>query len=87
MARPMRRILALALAASLAAGLAACGSKVALRPVSADRAPIKPAMAPQAPTTEALLKPAPITRPIRQDEGLQKSEPRKDDPFDLPPTR
>ena len=43
------------------------------------------------PATKAMpkemLKPAPITRPLRQDEGLQKSEPRKDDPFDLPPTR
>jgi predicted small lipoprotein YifL len=83
MAPSMRRVLALALVAALAA----CGSKEALRPVSAERAPPKPALAARAPTTEEMLKPAPITRPLRQDEGLQKSEPRKDDPFDLPPTR
>jgi type IV pilus biogenesis protein CpaD/CtpE len=83
MAPRMRRVLALVLAASLAA----CGSREALRPISADRAPAKPALAARAPTTEEMLKPAPITRPLRQDEGLQKSEPRKDDPFDLPPTR
>jgi predicted small lipoprotein YifL len=83
MARAMRRVLALAFALLLAA----CGSREPLRPVSADRAPAKPALAARAPTTEELLKPAPITRPIRQDEGLQKSAPRKDDPFDLPPTR
>ena len=83
MAPPMRGVLAL----SFALLLAACGSKQVLRPVSADRAPPKPALAARAPTTEELLKPAPITRPIRQDEGLQKSQPRKDDPFELPPTR
>jgi hypothetical protein len=84
MAPAMRRVLPLL---GLAALAAACGSKEALRPVSADRAPPKPALAARAPTTEEMLKPAPITRPLRQDEGLQKSEPRKDDPFDLPPTR
>jgi hypothetical protein len=84
MAAAMRRVLAL-LGVTLA--LAACGSREALRPVSADRVPVKPALAARAPTTDELLKPAPATRPVRQDEGLQKSEPRKDDPFDLPPTR
>lgn len=83
MAPAMRRVLALGLGLLVAA----CGSKEALRPVSADRAPPKPAMAARAPTPDEMLKPAPITRPLRQDEGLQKSEPRKDDPFDLPPTR
>jgi hypothetical protein len=80
----MRRVLALL---GVTVALAACGSREALRPVSADLAPIKPALAAKAPTTDELLRPTPATRPIRQDEGLQKSEPRKDDPFDLPPTR
>ena len=84
MGAAMRRVLALF---GVALALAACGSKEALRPVSADRAPVKPALAAKTPTPDELLKPTPATRPMRQDEGLQKSEPRKDDPFDLPPTR
>jgi hypothetical protein len=67
--------------------LAACGSRQDLAPKSADRAPIKPAMAAAAPTTEQLLTLPPSARPARQDDGLSRSEERKDDPFDLPPTR
>jgi hypothetical protein len=72
----------------LAAGLplAGCGSRDDLRPLSAEKTPQKPALAPVAPTTEQLLTPPPIARPRRQDEGLSRSEERKDDPFDLPPT-
>ena len=66
--------------------LAACGSRQDLAPKSAEQTPPKPAMAQAAPTTEQLLTPPAITRPARQDEGLTKSEERKDDPFDLPPT-
>jgi hypothetical protein len=80
----MRRILLL-----LAAGLvlAGCGSRDPLRPRSAEETPVKPAMAARAPTTQELLTPPPIARPERQDEGLSRSQERKDDPFDLPPTR
>ena len=78
----MRRLLALS---AVCFALAACGSREPLRPVSADKAPPKPALAARAPTPDEMLKPPPIARPTRQDEGLQKSEPRKDDPFDLPP--
>ena len=67
--------------------LAACGSRAPLRPVSAEQTPAKPAMAAVAPTTDQLLRPPPMARPARQDDGLSKSEVRKDDPFDLPPTR
>jgi hypothetical protein len=84
MAPRMGRVLLL-LGACVA--LAACGSKESLRPAAADRVPPKPALAARAPTPDEMLKPPPTTRPTRQDDGLQKSEPRKDDPFDLPPTR
>jgi predicted small lipoprotein YifL len=80
----MRRVLAF-LAAALA--LAGCGSRDPLRPRSAEETPVKPEMAARAPTTPELLTPPPVARPERQDEGLSKSEERKDDPFDLPPTR
>jgi hypothetical protein len=66
--------------------LAACGSRSPLRPVSAAQTPPKPALAAVAPTTDQMLLPPPIARPTRQDDGLSKSEVRKDDPFDLPPT-
>jgi hypothetical protein len=66
--------------------LAACGSRQDLKPKSAEQTPPKPAMAAAQPTTEQLLALPPIARPARQDDGLSKSEERKDDPFDLPPT-
>jgi hypothetical protein len=67
--------------------LAACGSRQDLAPKSAQQTPPKPATAAAAPTTEQMLTLPPIARPVRQDDGLSKSEERKDDPFDLPPTR
>jgi hypothetical protein len=67
--------------------LAACGSRQDLAPKSAAQTPPKPATAPAAPTTEQMLALPPMARPVRQDDGLSKSEERKDDPFDLPPTR
>jgi hypothetical protein len=66
--------------------LAACGSRQDLAPKSPEQTPPKPAMAAAQPTTEQLLALPPIARPARQDDGLSKSEERKDDPFDLPPT-
>jgi hypothetical protein len=67
--------------------LAACGSRQDLAPRSAEQTPPKPAMAATVPTTEQLLALPANARPARQDEGLTKSEERKDDPFDLPPAR
>jgi multidrug efflux pump subunit AcrA (membrane-fusion protein) len=67
--------------------LAACGSRQDLAPRSAEQAPPKPVMATAAPTTDQLLALPANARPARQDEGLTKSEERKDDPFDLPPAR
>ena len=83
MGRGMRLRLALFGALSL---LAACGSRQDLAPKTAEQAPPKPAMAAAAPTTEQLLALPANARPARQDDGLTKSEERKDDPFDLPPT-
>lgn len=67
--------------------LAACGSRQDLEPKSAAQAPRRSAMATAAPTSVQLLTLPPMARPARQDDGLSKSEVRKDDPFDLPPTR
>jgi hypothetical protein len=83
-AAAMSRILPLLAAALLLAG---CGSRDPLRPRSVQETPVKPAMAARAPTTAELLTPPPIARPERQDEVLSRSEERKDDPFDLPPSR
>ena len=47
--------------------------------------PVKPLMARTTPTVDELLTPPDYTRPDRVDELLKKSEPRKADPFDLPP--
>jgi predicted small lipoprotein YifL len=82
-AAAMQRSLVLAI--TLAA-LAGCGSRDDLRPVSAEKTPQKPAMAARAPTTEELLTPPPIAQPQRQDDGLSRSQERKDDRFDMPPT-
>jgi hypothetical protein len=83
-AAAMSRILPLVAAALLLVG---CGSRDPLRPRSAQETPVKPATAARAPTTAELLTPPPIARPVRQDEVLSRSEERKDDPFDLPPSR
>jgi hypothetical protein len=67
--------------------LAACGNRQDLEPKTPAQAPRKSAMAAAAPTSVQLLTLPPIARPARQDDGLSKSDERKDDPFDLPPTR
>lgn len=77
----MRRFILLA--ACLA--LAACGQKQALKPPANAPLPPKPATAPSAPTSADLLKHQASERPGRSDELLTKSEPRKDDEFNLPP--
>jgi hypothetical protein len=67
--------------------LAACGNRQPLHLSAARRAPPKPALAAVAPTPEQLLVAPPMARPVRQDDGLSRSQLRQDDPFDLPPTR
>ncbi len=65
--------------------LAACGSRVPLRPVAGQGTPPVPALASAAPTTDQLLTPTTEARPERVDELLRRSEERQDDRFDLPP--
>jgi hypothetical protein len=65
--------------------LAGCGRQVDLEPAPGHQMPVKPQMARTTPTVDDLLTPPSYTRPDRVDELLKKSEPRKADPFDLPP--
>lgn len=65
--------------------LAACGSREPLQPKPGAAPPPAPALAARAPTTEEMLTPPPIAVPERTGEPLRRSEPRKDDRFDLPP--
>lgn len=74
--------LALAL---LFAGLAACGRVADLKPAAGHALPVKPLMARETPDAAHLLTPPTYARPDRIDELVKKSEPRKPDPFDLPP--
>ena len=69
----------------LAAGLAGCGRVGDLRPPPGQSLPVKPALARTTPTPEELLTPPPTARPVRVDEILRRSEPRRADRFDLPP--
>ncbi len=65
--------------------LAACGGREPLQPAAGESMPVAPAMASAEPTTDDLLEPTTQQRPERVDEILRRSEPREDDPFDLPP--
>ena len=47
--------------------------------------PVKPLMARATPTVDDLLTPPPYARPDRVDEQVKKSQPRPQDPIDLPP--
>lgn len=73
------------LPAALVLALAACGRAGELRPPPGSSLPVKPKMAVVTPTPEQLLTPPPIARPVRVDEILRRSEPRRPDRFDLPP--
>ena len=70
---------------ALAIALAACGRVGELRPPPGSSLPVKPKVAVVTPTPEQLLTPPPIARPVRVDEILRRSEPRRPDRFDLPP--
>ena len=78
----MTRSYALAAAALM---LAACGKVGPLEPAAGQKLPVKPLMARSTPTPEDLLAFDPQARPERVDELLKRSQPRKVDPFDLPP--
>ena len=67
------------------AALAGCGRQADLTPAPGHKMPVKPEMARVAPTVNQLLTPPTYARPDRVDELVKKSQPRPQDPFDLPP--
>lgn len=78
----LSRILVLAAAA---AAFAACGRIAPLEPAPGESLPVKPLMARTTPTAEQLLTPPTYANPERVDELITRSEPRRQDRFDLPP--
>ncbi|HEY6048803.1 MAG TPA: hypothetical protein VIV07_07135 [Sphingomicrobium sp.] len=78
--RPSRII---AFAAAVA--LAGCGRVADLRPAPGHSLPVKPLMARATPTPNDLLKIPPYAKPDRVDELVKRSQPRQQDPFELPP--
>lgn len=65
--------------------VAGCGRVADLEPAPGHNLPVRPLMARSTPDAEDLLQLPPYARPDRVDELVKKSEPRKADPFDLPP--
>ena len=70
---------------ALVVALGACGQVGDLKPPPGQPLPVRPAMATVTPTPEELLTPTTIARPVRIDEIVRRSAPRKPDRFDLPP--
>src|SRR4051812_7153687 len=66
-------------------GLDSCGRVAELKPAAGQSLPVRPLMARTTPTPDDLLTPPPYARPDRVDELMKRSQPRKSDPFDLPP--
>lgn len=75
-----------AFALALILALAACGGRQVLKPQEGASLPPKAQFARTVPTPEELMTPDDQARPQRNDEFLLKSEKRRDDKFDLPPT-
>jgi hypothetical protein len=75
-----------ALILTLTFALCACGGTQVLKPKAGASLPPKPEFAATVPTPDALMKADDQARPQRNDELLLKSEKRRDDKFDLPPT-
>lgn len=65
--------------------LAGCGSVTDLEPAPGQSLPVKPLMARTTPSANDLLELPPYAKPDRVDELVKRSQPRKDDPFELPP--
>ena len=78
--KPSRALIVIA-----ACGLAGCGRVAELKPAPGKSLPVKPLTARTTPTADQLLMVPTYARPDRVDELLKRSEPRKADPFDLPP--
>ena len=77
----LTRVIALS-AALLVAG---CGRVVDLKPAPGQPLPVKPLMARTTPTPNELLTIPTYAKPDRVDELVKRSEPRRQDPFNLPP--
>jgi hypothetical protein len=71
---------------ALILALSACGGRQVLKPKAGASLPPKPEFAATEPTPEQLMTADDQARPQRNDELLLKSEKRRDDKFDLPPT-
>lgn len=67
--------------------LAGCGGRIKLAPKPGHVLPAKSETGAQAPTPEQMMTPDSQSRPKRSDEQLLRSEERREDKFDLPPTR
>lgn len=67
--------------------LTSCGAKVPVRPLLGHELPQKAATAATVPTAQQLMSADTQARPNRSEEQLNRSEKRREDPFDLPPTR
>ncbi|HET9630572.1 MAG TPA: hypothetical protein VFP14_13925 [Novosphingobium sp.] len=80
----MRQLAPLALLAALAA-LASCGQTAELKPRAGHELPVAPLGRGDRPKPSDLLVPTPQASPERSVELRSRSEPRQDDPFDLPP--
>ncbi len=70
----------------LAALLGGCGKQAALTRLPGMSPVPRAANAPVAETPAALIEPTTQARPKRDIDLLSRSEPRADDPFDLPPS-
>jgi hypothetical protein len=79
----MKRMPLMLLASAI--GLAGCGRVADLEPAPGRPLPVKPLLARTTPTAADLLTPPTYARPQRVDDLVVRSEPRKPDPFDLPP--
>lgn len=64
---------------------AACAQKKELKPVAGEPLPPAPYGSDHQPSAAELIKPTPQAAPQRSVELRTRSEPREDDPFDLPP--
>ena len=66
--------------------LAGCGQVAPLKPPPGRALPVKPLLETETPTVAELLELPPQAKPKRIDEILTRSQPRKADRFDLPPS-
>ena len=83
MKRSLYHGLSLLVVASI--GIAGCGKVGELEPKAGAAMPSRAYGQTDPQTATALITPSVQSRPGRSDELLRRSEPRSDDPFDLPP--